>query len=123
MSTRRTPDRPEKALNIVERQSLDDLASRRTTEKTLRFAYVNRWCVFVAAAGGTGAARMLYDHVRPGQTPRMDWRTHAIVTTQATADKMRALAGDLHLRAVLVEEGALLALAGRERAEEAGMLW
>lgn len=123
MSTRRTFDRPERALNILQREKLDDLASRRTTEKTLRFAYVNKWCVFINAAGGTGAARMLYDHVRPGQTPRMDWRTHALVTTQRTADQMRALAGELNLRSVLVEEAALLALAGRERAEEAGMLW
>lgn len=123
MSTRRTPDRPERALNILQREKLDDLASRRTTERTLRFAYVNKWCVYVNAAGRLGAVRMLYDAARPGQTPRLDWRRHAIVTTQATADRMRSLAADLNLRAVLIEDASLLALAGRERAEEAGMLW
>ncbi|MGH3996053.1 MAG: hypothetical protein ACRDTJ_01145, partial [Pseudonocardiaceae bacterium] len=89
MSARRTPDRPERALNIMQREKLDDLASRRTTARTVRFAYVNKWCVFVNSAAGTDAARMLYARARPGQTPRMDWRRHAIVTVQTTADRMR----------------------------------
>lgn len=121
--TRRHPERPERALNILERERLTELAQRRTSTYALRFAFVSKHCVYVCdGAGGHVIARELYGLVR-GRPPLWDWRRRSIVTVEKTAAQMRALAKAWHYPTADVDEAQLIALAGRERAEQAGMLW
>lgn len=121
--TRRYPERPEMALNVLQRWQIDDLDHRHVTRRALRFARINPWCTYINAGASTRAVRFLYDEIRPGQLPRYDWRRRAIVTVDPTAKMIRALAAELEWRVVDVDQDHLLALAAGESAEERGLLW
>lgn len=123
MSAARRYERPERALNVLERQRVDDFERRHASRRTLRVAWVNRWCVYISAYGNPADLRALYGEVRPGRAPLWSARHRAIVTVPETAQEMLDLATERRWPYVFVEEAQLVALAGTERAEENGLLW